>query len=73
MHSTLVFNLSFLTKLLPDLNRIIGSGSNIAGFICFFVFELLRPSMLMGVANSDAVRIPMPLSEIQRVNATSRL
>lgn len=68
MHTTIVLDRSFLTKLLPGLYWIVRSRGDVLRFIRLFVFEFLTPAMLMGVANSSAVGILMALAKVQGVD-----
>ena len=68
MHTTIVLDRSFLTKLLPGLYRIVRSRGDVLRFIRLFVFEFLTPAMLVGVANSSAIGILMALAKVQGVD-----
>ena len=68
MHATVVLDRSFLAKFLPGLYWIVRSCGDVARFIGLFIFELLGPSMLMGVSNSPAIRILMALAEVKGID-----
>jgi len=73
MHSTVVMDPSFLAKFLPGLYWIVRGCGDVPRFIGIFVFELLGPSMLVGVSNSATIRIFMVLAKVKGVNPARSL